>query len=289
MKYLVTADWHLRNDRPRCRLDEDWINTQRKLLTEIVGIANIENASIVIGGDIYNSAIVPARISNLFLSEIRKCNQKVFVLGGNHSLQYHQENLSDDSSIGLLKYVAGNIVYLEAVENREEGRFEHSAQIEPGVYVVHTLCFKTKEDIPFGANATYSKALLEKYTDAKWLFLGDNHTGFTYSSKDRQVINPGTPIIQNASLLEYTPAVYVVDTDTENIQKFTLANDKDFLTVDYLIASQERENRIDSFIETVKKGGKISLSFEDNLREELPKVSLEIQGVIQELFQETVV
>ena len=35
MKILITADWHVRGERPLCRLDEDWIESQRKTISEI--------------------------------------------------------------------------------------------------------------------------------------------------------------------------------------------------------------------------------------------------------------
>ena len=28
MKILITADWHVRGERPLCRTDEDWIESQ---------------------------------------------------------------------------------------------------------------------------------------------------------------------------------------------------------------------------------------------------------------------
>ena len=39
MKGIITADLHLRADRPRCRLDEDWMETQRKALETVIKIA----------------------------------------------------------------------------------------------------------------------------------------------------------------------------------------------------------------------------------------------------------
>ena len=32
MNVIITADWHLRKDKPRCRLDEDWFGTQKKVI-----------------------------------------------------------------------------------------------------------------------------------------------------------------------------------------------------------------------------------------------------------------
>lgn len=35
MKILITADWHIRGERPICRLDDDWIESQRETISAI--------------------------------------------------------------------------------------------------------------------------------------------------------------------------------------------------------------------------------------------------------------
>ena len=35
MRFICTADWHLRATRPQCRIDEDWILTQKNALNQI--------------------------------------------------------------------------------------------------------------------------------------------------------------------------------------------------------------------------------------------------------------
>ena len=29
-KMIISADWHIRATKPRCRVDNDWLETQRK-------------------------------------------------------------------------------------------------------------------------------------------------------------------------------------------------------------------------------------------------------------------
>lgn len=301
--YIVTADWHLRNDRPLCRLDEDWIETQRDMIRQIVKLANDRDAEIVIGGDLYHTPIVPARISHLFLSEIRKCRNAVYVMGGNHALLNHREENVDDSSIGLLRYVEGNIVYMPAEEMKVDNRFEHFCALNDNIGIVHTLCFKKETDIPFGANATYAQALLDKYDECKVLFTGDNHRKFAYEKDERYVLNPGAPIIQRASDIDYVPCVYsmsleFVDMSTladkkpvyrlveAKVDSHEIAYDSKMVTANHLEDKIKRDSRIDAFIETVKKGGKFTLSFEDNLREALGQENLEVKEIVNELYQE---
>lgn len=285
MKVLHTADLHLRNDRPIARVDEDWLETQRQMLRFLVDTSNKYDIPVSIGGDLFNTAIVPVRISNLFLSEMRACRNTIYVMGGNHSLLNHQEELLDDSSVGLLQYVCGNIVYLPSEEHRTEGRFEHVAELDKEMLLIHTLCFETEEEIPYGSNATHAKALLDKYPDYKYLLLGDNHTSFKYEKDGRYVINPGTPIIQNASLIGYDPKIYLV---ADMVAPYFVPSDPEMITSNHLEIQKERNERIENFISTVKADGRVSLSFEDNLKEAMRSAPIEVQEIIHSIFKESI-
>lgn len=284
-KYIVTADIHLRNDRPVARTDEDWIQSQKEILDFIVETANERQANIVIGGDLFNTSIVPVRIVNLFLSSIRECKYKVYIMGGNHSLLHHQEGLIDDSSVGVLQYVDGNIIYLTSQEARTDGRYEHIAEIDDEIAIVHTLCFKTEDNIPFGSNATHAQALLDKYPKYKYLFLGDNHTSFIY--KDR-VFNPGCPIVQNAGMIEYRPSIYFVDTVNEVYEKVYTPDHPENLTSAHIEINNARKARLEDFITAIKKDKKLTLSFEDNLKVNMVKAPIGVQDMISRIFEEAV-
>lgn len=284
-KYIVTADIHLRNDRPVARIDEDWIQSQKEILDFIVQTANEKEANIVIGGDLFNTSIVPVRIVNLFLSSIRKCKYKIYIMGGNHSLLHHQEGLIDDSSVGVLRYVDGNIIYLTSEEARTDGRYEHIAEINEEIAIVHTLCFKTEDNIPFGSNATHAQALLDKYPNYKYLFLGDNHTSFIY--KDR-VFNPGCPIVQNAGMIEYRPSIYFVDAVNEVYEKVYTPDHPENLTSAHIEINNARKARLEDFITAIKKDKKLTLSFEDNLKVNMVKAPIGVQDMISRIFEEAV-
>ena len=79
-KYIVTADIHLRNDRPVSRTDEDWLQSQKEVIDFIVTTSNEVGADIVIGGDLFNTSIVPVRIVNLFLQSMRNCKNKIYIM-----------------------------------------------------------------------------------------------------------------------------------------------------------------------------------------------------------------
>lgn len=309
MKFVVTGDNHLRPDRPLCRLDEDWIATQKAQLDFIVDLANEEQAALIITGDLFDVPRVPPKIVSMFIDAISNLNSTCYVIAGNHSLPWHKLENVDDSSIGILKAMSvtnDKIVYLDAEEYTENGRFEHAAELFPGMLVIHTLTFPSVTDIPFGAEAVSAYQLLEKFPNAEWIFTGDYHKNFVVEEEDHIVINPGCMNIQSADMIDYTPVVYVVETgeaidvttkgDPEPVyrigeRKITavpVPENPDVLTRNHLDQQKERDARISSFVETVIHEGQIGLSFEDNLKAAMDnnKIDKSIRAIITEIEEE---
>ena len=75
MKLLITADWHLRLNIPRCRTDENWLEFQESMVKEIVQIANRKRAILAIIGDIFDIPNVPSYITAMFLLNVLKVKQ----------------------------------------------------------------------------------------------------------------------------------------------------------------------------------------------------------------------
>lgn len=85
MRFLHTADWHLgAKTNGRDRLPE-----QKRVLEEILSIANHENIDcVIVAGDVFNTASPSAEAEELFFDAIEKLSNGgerfVFVLAGNH-------------------------------------------------------------------------------------------------------------------------------------------------------------------------------------------------------------
>lgn len=287
-KYIVSADWHLRDDRPLCRKDVNWLGQQEDDLTFIVNEANKRDAELIIAGDVYDVPRVSPSVSNMLVRVLSRATVPIHIIAGNHSLQYHnQENLMN-SSIGALSLLENlGIRYYECVDNSEDGIFEHAVQISDEITIIHTLTFPNKDSVPFGAKAQAPEDLFKKYP-TKYLITGDYHRNFLASENDRLLINPGCINIQTADMLDYQPVIYYLDTDTGFVDVISIPINREVLTDNHLTEKKERDNRITSFIETVKKHGMISLSFEDNLRKAitLNNVDSNVVSIIEEIDNE---
>ena len=108
------------------------------------------------------------------------------------------------------------------------------------------------------------------------------------SDGNRLLINPGCLTIQTADMLDYDPVIYYLDTDTGYVDVIKVPNDKSLLTANHLQEKKERDGRITSFIETVKKHGQVNLSFEDNLKKaiDLNMVDPNVIAIIEEISNE---
>ena len=86
MKLIVTADWHIRATKPRCRIDEDWIQTQQKALDQIVQISNKKRAPVFVVGDLFHSNSDTSFQCIQIVQQMADQLGELYVLCGNHDL-----------------------------------------------------------------------------------------------------------------------------------------------------------------------------------------------------------
>ena len=102
MKAIITADWHLRINKPICRKDEDWYQTQKENIEYVIHHANKKNCNLIIIGDLFNTTVVSLKIINLFLKCISKLNNNCYINIGNHDIDYGNISHIDNSGIGVI-------------------------------------------------------------------------------------------------------------------------------------------------------------------------------------------
>ena len=312
--YIVTGDNHLRSDVPLCRLEtpEQWIEFQFACLMGIVTQANTYHADIIFTGDTFDVPRVSPEILSILVTALSYHQGTAWFLSGNHEKAYHREENVGQSSIGVIKALAGNntgkIRYCDVTEKIVDGRFEHSSRISDLITVVHTLTFPDEASIPFAADAVTADYLFDNY-DTPFILSGDMHHSFVQQKGERWVINPGCMSIQSAGELEYTPIMYILDTgirtdvsistDKERVyrqSKVTITpvnfpNPQNMLTREHITLAKERDARIAAAIEMLHNnpdGG--ALSFIDELQKILSQAKHPalVDMLLTELKQEAV-
>lgn len=297
MKGIITADFHLRADRPRCRLDEDWMESQRKAIESVFKIAVNKQCDVFILGDIFNTPRVPPEVVSTFISSLQEIGvNKVHILAGNHDLPYHSWDNVNQSSFGILWNLKDTTDILTSIDDSYwalhfgETKARPPENAEP-ILFLHQLVFPSKKSMPPNTNAITALDLLKEHPNYKWIFVGDYHSSYHYEENGRHVINPGCLIRQRADLMDYQPEVAYIDTN-EGIVEWIEIEDKAILVTDeYLRKEEERNSRIEAFVESVKKSGQISLSFIDNLNERIEEnkdeIGMDAINIIEEIREET--
>ena len=282
MKILITADWHVRGERPLCRTDEDWIESQRKTIAQIRE-AFFHNGceQIWILGDIFDAPRCATAAVNMLIGELKKFPQNsVKILCGNHDLKDHNYNNLEECSIGTLKKIFGDVP--DVVANDGIGSMSVSAkpfalddlQSNADVICTHQLTFPNEKARPMPGCGVLAQDLLDRWANAEIIFTGDYHHGYIYKEDwdtlpGRYVVTPGCINIQKADELDYEPFVVVWDTksniDDYNFCKVYLDPQREFCTRDHIEAREQKEAQLAEVVETIKGGTEITLDFDSNL------------------------
>lgn len=294
MRMIVTADWHIRNTRPRCRVDDDWMGTQRKALDQIADAAVKHNCPVYCVGDIFHSNsdtnFECMTIVQDFSNKLASHGLVLGVLAGNHDLPYHNSDNIGRSAIGVLLQ-SYNIWYIldsvhdELQENISASNFDESDNRDAKFVFKHILCFPDVKSLPPNVDAVTAKDLLSMFPKARWIFTGDYHHNFHYEKNGRHVVNPGCILRQASDMKDYQCGVYYVDTDENKVEFIPIKDDDNFVDDSYIVKEKEKIARIEEFADSVTNVKKVSLDFLDNVEQSLLQQNFDddLKDVIKEL------
>lgn len=295
MRGIITADWHIRATRPRCRIDDDWMGTQRNALAQIKKISVKKDAPVFVVGDLFHSnsdtSFECIQLVQCLADELGE----LYILAGNHDLPYHSSENINKSAIGILLN-SNNIASIREfnlwVLNHKDvtcscSNFDEVDDKDAEIVFKHTLVFPDLKSLPPNVDAITSKELLEEFSNAKWIFTGDYHRNFHYEKNGRHVVNPGCLLRQTSDMKNYKCGVYYVDTDENIVEFIPIIDNEEFVDDSYILKQEERENRIESFVDKLKNTKNISLDFVDNVHKAIiaNKLNENMVRIIEELLE----
>jgi len=264
MKFIFTADWHIRPDRPICRLDEDWMATQESQIDFVVATAVENDAAIVIGGDIFHKAQVPDYLKNMLINKFRDGN--IYAIAGNHDLNFHSWENLNDSSYGVLRYS-------KIIKDPSFAGYAHFGkkveEVKQGIVFIHEPVFATAQDCPPNMKAKTADQVFDEYPDAKWILCGDIHEGYHIKRRDRHLVMAGCLNRQTSAMKDYTPSICLIDTDEDTIDFIDVPDDATMVTDEHIQQKSDREDRITAFVSLIKDSKRVSLDFSENVRTSL--------------------
>lgn len=291
MKLIITADWHLRATAPRCRTDENWIETQRNTLKQISKYAIQYEAKVCVVGDIFHTnSDASFEVINMVQEMANYLNNHnldgLYILAGNHDLPYHNSENINKSAIGLLLN-SDNIFKLNQLVSKKiisAPNFDEEVEDKELVFR-HILVMPDEKRNPL-IDCKTPQDLLDETPNAKWIFAGDYHHNFIYKDSNRYVINSGCILRQVSDMKDYQCGVYLVDTNNDKIEFLQLEDNDDIIDDNYIIKDKDREERIEKFAAKLADTNIISLDFIENVQKSIEenKFSDELKDVIFELL-----
>lgn len=298
MRLIITADWHLRATLPRCRVDNDWYETQKRAVEQVKNIAVAKKSSVAIIGDIFHSnsdtSFRTIQIVQDFAKELAKEKLKCYILAGNHDLIYHSTSNINKSAIGIL-FNSENIYPISSLgDDVSAPNFDEAVENKKFVFR-HILCFPNVKSLPPNVDAVTASELLAETPKAKYVFTGDYHHNFHYEKNGRSVINPGCLLRQASDMKDYQCGVYFVDTEERIVSFVPIIDNELFVDDSYILKQNERTERIESFVDKLQNSELVSLDFVENvksfmvqnkLEKELVLVVEELLGVKNEVYSE---
>ena len=297
MKILITADWHIKGERPICRLDENWIESQREMIAairEVYEKTGCEQMWIL--GDLFDAPKCATSAVNMLIEELQKFpKDSVKVLCGNHDLKDHNYGNLEECSIGTIKHLFADVPAELSSVSVAGGLLKVSAnpfgmddeESSADIICTHQLTFPNEKARPMADCGVLAQDLLDKWRAAKIIFTGDYHHAFIHEeikpgdfvdrvTTGRFVVNPGCINIQKADELDYIPGVYVWDTSRSvdvAFQRWNLNPQRENCTRDHIEARESKETMLSEVVETIKGGAEITLDFDSNLEQQVNRTS----------------
>ena len=287
MRFLVTADWHIRGTVPSCvdATPKEWMNLQKEALRNLLRIAE-ENAvqEILVGGDLFHSdASTTFECIHMLQHFALACHDKgieFWVMAGNHDLPYHSSENISKSAIGVLMG-SDEVKHMHFNSHCKGSDFDIEDYGDAEVIFKHVLCIP-REDKPDFIDCKTPDELLSDYPHARLIFTGDYHKNFVYEQDGRKVVNSGCLLRQAIDFRDYDPGVYVVDTSDDSAvfhsvrveQKFT--EDRDI--------KKERDEMIETFVNGISRQ-EVTLDFISSLKHEAEKQNPSIKEKVEEWIE----
>ncbi len=302
MRLTLTADIHLRYDKPVCYADDvDWMEVQEKTIEFLGKLGN----PVICAGDFFDKAKQPIWFLNKVAEWIIKYDVNITSVYGNHDLfgvghnisRHHESSLALLNTAGIIHAPAEptitNFYSIEVVLLPPEYPSYNYTPREGciSIAVLHEFVYAGSKPPYPGCPAEYHYSnLWKRFPGFDIILTGDSHTSFAEQIKNEPtiVINPGCLVWQKISECHRQPSVYIVDSESDvlDLVKFDYLN-IDMLTRDHLEIQEEKERRLSAFVSKLNSDEEVSLSFVDNLEMYMKKnkVSKEIQKIVWDSLQ----
>lgn len=257
---ILTADWHLREDTPVCRTDNFW-NAQWQKVDQIHSLQEKYDCPVLHAGDLYHHW----KPSPLLLSMTAiHLPDKFYTVVGNHDLPQHNLDLIEKTGVYNL-VVGGELKWFQKAGNFGQAPGKAFVINDTRVAVWHQFVWDGKK-LPWpGCDEMTAEQVLKKYPQFDLIVTGDHHKPFIYEYKGRLLVNCGCLTRQTSDYANHKPCVWLWSEKTNTAKPYYLSIEDNVVTREHLEEKENREFRLNAFIERLSDNWEVGLTFEDNL------------------------
>lgn len=263
---ILTADWHLREDVPVCRVD-DFDSVQWRKVRTIAALSEKLQIPVIHAGDLYDYW-KPS--PELLTKTIKHLPKRFWTIYGNHDLPQHNIDLAEKCGVRTLQE-CGRIEVLDTCHWKQKptgcsyfGTFAKG--VDRAVLVWHVMTY-VKSPYP-GCKDLKAPSILRKYKDYDLIVTGDNHSPFVVKEDGRLLVNPGSLMRQTADQKDFRPRVYLWYPLANEVEPVYLPIDEDAVSTTHITSVAEKDARLSAFVESINSDwqGDASAHFEKNLK-----------------------
>ena len=297
-RFLLTADWHVRDNQPSCRTDDFQEAMWRKVDWVVDTAVALSVDAVLHAGDLFDRArpIQSQALEIGLIGRLEKLQELTggadfWIVPGNHDLVYRTMSEIDRSSLGVL-------IRSGFVRNLHDSmaKFDNVVVIGAGwemkldcgpnddvmVGVIHEMI--CHGEAPMVKTWSEAEAVLRSLKGFDVILTGHNHKQFCVEKDGRWLVNPGTLLRSSVSEMDHEPAVYLFDSEKGEMERIPVPIEFGVVSREMKDRVEERNERLDAFVESMKTDYDVGLSFEKNLEVflETHKVSARAQALVWE-------
>lgn len=303
---ILTSDWHLRLDTPKCRTD-DFLKARNTKVDFIKQIQLKYDIPILNAADLLDKWNCPLEL-------ITWCNDNlpsnIITTIGQHEIPSHNLKLLKKSGIRTLES-SNSIKLLKEKEvlklvTKEVITFIHSfpygTELKPldeNKYKTYNKYFKIIRHIALihhftyigktwpGNQAPQAEQLLKKLTGYDVILCGDNHKSFMVENNRRLLINPGSIFRLKADQENFKPRIYLLDIINNIVEPIYLPIEKNVISREHIEKNKKIELLSNKFVDCLKEDINIEHNFVDNIKIFLSKKKIhkKVENIIWESIE----
>jgi len=264
---IISGDLHLRDDIPICRTDNFW-EAQANKIHWLNDLQEKYECPILDAGDMFNTwkpsyYLVQWAIKNL--------PNGMITIPGNHDLPQHNLELFTKCGLGVLaaakvlKVLRGEDVEIPDLRiSSFPWNYKLDNQRYGDIALCHVMTYQGRNPWP-GCTAMGALELLKFMKGFDLVITGHNHKSFVVEHHGRLLVNPGSLTRQTVDQVSHKPCVYLWYANDNHVEPVYAPIQENVINREHIEKIEDRETRIDAFVDRLSGDFSINLSFEDNL------------------------